>query len=436
MLKKIKALSQNDSFMKYLKNSSWMLSEYMLRIISAIFVSIYIARYLGPEQFGVLSYILAIAAIFMAICRIGMESILVRDLTKFSNKAQQYKGTAFYLMLFAAVLGFIILSALIYTFEGDSQTRFYILIVALGLFFQSFLVIDYGFQAQVKAKYSSIAKSLALGVSSGIKIYLVLIEAELIAFVIIYAFYTVIIATMLLAMHFAQKQKNFFGCFDKSLVYPLIQSAWPLALAAVAFMLYGKADQLMIKVMLGSESLGIYAAAMKIFEGWSMVPFIVLISLFPAIVKSKQESVQAYEKKLTQILTGILWVTVLVAIIVTLFSDFIIHLTFGEQYSESAGVLSILMWAAIFTALGTFSARYLTVEKMEKKVVKIILAALIINIALNYILIPILGVKGAALATLLSMFFAYYAADFFDRELVQLRKIKNNSIFLGVKVFK
>ena len=74
---------QNQSVMKYVKSSLWMLAEYGLRIVSAIFVSIYVARYLGPEQFGLLSYSLAIVAIFMAVSRLGMESILVRDLTKY-----------------------------------------------------------------------------------------------------------------------------------------------------------------------------------------------------------------------------------------------------------------------------------------------------------------------------------------------------------------
>lgn len=436
MFTKIKALSQNAGFMRYFKNSSWMMAEYALRIISAIFVSIYIARYLGPEQFGLLSYALAIVAIFMAICRMGMESILVRDLINFPDQAQQYMGTAFYLMFLSAILGFVILSLMLYTFEGDAQTRFYVLIVALGLVFQAFLVIDYGFQAQVKAKYSSIAKSLALAVGSSIKIYLVVMEAELIYFVVIYACYALIIAIMLFGMHVMQKQKSFLRCFDKSLIFPLLQSAWPLALAAAAFMLYGKIDQLMIKAILGVESLGIYAAAMKIFEGWVMIPFIVLISLFPIFIKSKKISTVVYEKKLTQMLTAVLWVTIFMATMMTFFSDWLIQITFGEQYAESASVLPILMWAAVFTALGTFSARYLTVEKMEKKIIKITVSALVINIVLNYILIPRWGIEAAAFATLLSMFFAYYVVDFLDRDLRQLRRIKNNSIFFGIKFFK
>ena len=319
MFTKLKDLKQNESFMRYFKNSSWMLAEYALKIISAIFVSIYVARYLGPEQFGILSYALAIVSIFMAVTRLGMESILVRDIAKFPDQAKAYMGTAFGLMVIAAVAGLVILSMLIYFFESDAQTKIYIWIITTGLLFQTLLVIDYGFQAQVKAKYSSIAKSIALVISSNIKIYLVWIQADLQAFAIAYAADYFIIAVMLLSMYLYQKQVRFWFSFNKSLVRPLLISAWPMVLSAAASMLYMRIDQLMIKNMLDAHELGLYSAATRIYEGWVIVPYVISISLMPAIVKLKSSSLKQYEIQMTRLFALVFWPGVLVAIISTFF---------------------------------------------------------------------------------------------------------------------
>ena len=84
---------------RYLLNTSWVMAEQVFRIISAVFVGIYIARYLGPENFGILSYSLSIAAFVMAISRLGMDAVLVRELVNKPERHSQLLGTAFWLML-------------------------------------------------------------------------------------------------------------------------------------------------------------------------------------------------------------------------------------------------------------------------------------------------------------------------------------------------
>lgn len=409
------------------------MAEYGLRIVSAIFVSIYVARYLGPEQFGVLSYALAIVAIFMAVSRLGMESILVRDLAKYPQQAKAYMSTAFGLMMIAAIAGLVILSTLIYFFESDEQTKIYIWIIATGLLFQTLLVVDYNFQAQVKAKYSSIAKSIALAISSSIKIYLVWVQADLQSFAVAHAFDYLIIAIMLVTMHLVQKQQGFVLGFDKQLIKPLLKSAWPMVLSAVSAMLYMRIDQIMIKNMLDAHELGLYAAATKIYEGWIIIPFVISISLMPAIVKLKQSAPEKYEANMSKLFALVFWPGILVAIIASFAGAWIIQLTFGQAYINASTVLIIVMWTAAFTALGSVTARYLTVEGMEKKIAVRTFVALVINIALNWLLIPIYGIEGAAIATLMTIVFANYLINFTDKDLNQLVSICNKAISLNFK---
>ena len=432
MLRKFNDLRNNQNIMRYFHNTSWMFAEQGVKIISAIFVGIYVARYLGPIQFGLLSYAIAIVAVFMALSRLGMESILVRELVVHPEEIRQYLGTAFSLMLIAAIIGVGFISGIIHLFENDPDTKVYIWIISIGLIFQTFLVIDYSFQSQVKAKYSSIAKSMAFTLGALIKIYLVLIQADLLLLVISYAFDYVLIALFLIIMHIKKRQLNFLLVFNFHLIKPLLKSAWPMVMSALAIILYMRTDQIMIKNMLDAEQLGLYAAMTRIYEGWIMIPVILSASLLPAIVKAKSLSLVKYQQGLTFLFALVFWSGIVVAVITTFFSKVIIEVTFGMAYLPASQVFVIIMWSAAFAALGSVTLRYLVAEKMEKKIAIRTVVALTINLALNFLLIPIYGINGAAVATLICIVSANYLIDYLDSDLKQLLTLKNKAIFFGL----
>lgn len=405
-----------------------MLSEQILKLVSAVLVTIYIARHLGPNDFGILSYALAIAMVFMAVTRLGMESILVRDIAKYPEQAQEYMSTALSLMLIASAVGLLALTGTVYLIEESNQTRLYILIISTGIIFQPLLVIEYNFQAQVKAKYSSLAKSAALSISATSKIILILLDGELYQFAIMYALDHLIIALTLLAMHIKKRQTTFTNRIKVELIKPLLKSAWPMILAALAATLYMRADQVMIKNMLGAHELGLYAAAIKIYEGWILVPYVLSISLLPAIVKMKSQSEKEYKNNMSMLFSLLIWTSACVAIVATTFGESIINMTYGSEYKSASTVLGIVMWASIFAALGSVTARYLTVEGMERKIATRTFIGLICNILLNLVLIPIYGIEGAAVATLITLFVANYAINYTDKSLKQLIEICNHSI--------
>ena len=430
MRHKVIALTQNPKFMRYFKNSSWMMAEYSLKIISAIFVTIYIARYLGPESFGILSYALAIVAIFMAISRLGMDSILVRDLAKYPDQAKAYIGTAFILMFVAAIAGLVVISAVIYFFDSEPQTKIYIWILASGLMFQTLLVVDYNFQSQVKAKYSSIAKSIALMISSAIKIVLVWVKADLLLFTIAYALDHVIIALMLTIAHFIAKQPGFLFVFHRNLVKPVLKSAWPMILTAGMGVLLLKFDQVLIGIMLSKEELGYYTAALRLYEGWVIFPQVIAMSLIPAIVEIKYKSEEIYKIKMIQFMRAVILINLVVAVTVTMFSENIIELLYGKSFYLSVDVLKIVIWCALVMGVGSVSFRYLINEGLERKIVRIMAMALFSNIFLNLIFVPFFGIHGAAMALLISMSMSYLFHDFFDLELRQLKEIKLRAIYV------
>ncbi len=425
-------ITANKAFIKYFHNSSWMMAENILKIIASFFVTIYIARHLEPESFGSLTYVISIVFLFMALSRLGMETILVRELVKSPRKANEHMGTAFILMLIGSMVSILIVGLFIYFFESDSQIALYLFVMSLGLLFQPFLVIDYNFQSKIKAKYSSIAKSISYIIGSLFKIYLVIIKADLLYFVMAYAADYFIIGLLLYAIHIQQKENANFFHFDKVYSKELLSSAFPLVLSSLTMSLYMTVDKLLIKYFLDLHYLGVYSAAVKMYEGWLFFPIVIGTSLLPMLVKLKQDSEERYQKNMTRVFSLVIWSSIFVAMITSFFGEWIILHTFGEAYKEASHSLVIIMWASAFIGIGTISYTYFTVEKMEHKLIIRTLVALILNVALDILLIPKYGIEGAAIATLISVVISYYLIDFIDPETRLLMRMKTKAFFLQV----
>lgn len=418
-----------EAFKRYASNSLWMLAEQFLRILSGIFVGIYIARYLGPEQFGVLSYSLALSAFAITVSRLGMDAILIRELVHDKFKVRALVGTAFWLMVTAAAICYVLGSILVWNSGADIKEKVYISILLVSPFFTAFLAIDYFFQSRVEAKYPSICKTFVLMGMSLVKLGMILLSAELFWFVVASLLDHALLAALLLNAYLSRKAPVFFGALDLSVAKKMLKSAWPMVLSAVAILLYMRIDQIMIRHMLGVAEVGIYSAAVKIYETWMVLPYVISVSLLPLMAKLKLDNEQLYVERITQIFRFVIWLSALAALTVFAIGEHLVVLTFGEAYRESSGVINIVMWAAVFAAMGSVSARYFNIEHMEKKIALRTVVAAVINVVLNFALIPAYGIYGAAVATLVCTCFANYVMDWFDRDLRTLLRIKHRAMF-------
>jgi len=407
-----------------------MLAEYTLQLLSGVFVGIYVARYLGPENFGLISYGIALVSIFMTISRLGMESILVRELSRNQENRKKYISTAFWLMGLASLFVYTIFCIMIYSIEANQEIINIITFMAFGILAQSFMVTDYNFQSQIKAKYSSIAKISAVGVSTLIKIYLVWYEAELVYFAISYAIDFFLISIFLILMHLKKKQVNFIEGFDSKLIVPLLKSSWPMVISALTAMLYMRSDQIMIKKMMSTQDLGLYSVATRIYEAWIVIPVIISLSLMPSMVGSKKISNKEFEKGLKKTIAILFWMSLIFSIISYIYGEYIIVFLYGPDYEASINVFKIIVWGSMFAAIGSVSARYLTIEGMERKIAYRTLIGLLINIILNGILIPRYGIEGSAVATVVTMLIINYSINYIDKDLKILKEICNKAIFL------
>ena len=408
MISKLTALKNHAGFIRYFKNTSWMMGEQFLRIIARLFVGIWVARYLGPEQFGLFSYVLAYTAIFAGIAKLGLDGILVRELVNHPEKRDTYLGTAFWLKILGAFIVMGLMAAIVPFTSNDATTNLFIFIIAAGLVFQSFEVVAFYFQSQVLAKIVSICKVIQLALSSIIKIYLVLTEAELIWFVLVTAFDALSLAVSYFVAYKINQHSSFYKHFDLSVAKQLLKDSWPIIFAIVAVSLYMKVDVVMINWMLGSHDAGIYSAATKLVETWIFIAVVITTSLAPSITKAKQNSKELFELRVEALIRVLVYIALLISIFISVYSESLVTFLFGDVFFAAGGILTLYVWSNVFIFMNNASTRWFINMNLQFYSASKVVVGAVLNVLLNYFWVPLYGLDGAVYATLTSYFFATF----------------------------
>ena len=406
----------SPGFKKYFTNTSWLLGERILRMGVALFVGIYVARYLGPAQFGLLSFSTSFVGIFLALATLGLDGIVVRELVKSPHRREELLGTAFVLKLVGTVLMWIGILAVIPLTQNDDETNMLIAIIAFAVVFQAFNVIDFHYQAGVQSRYVVNAQLVQLILSSVTKVAFVLLEAPLIWFAWVYLFDAVVLAAGLAVMYMLTSGTLWRWRYRHRIAVELLKDSWPLIFSGVMISIYMRIDQVMIKEMLGAKDVGSYAAAVKISEAWYFIPIAITASLFPAIINAKEQTELLYQQRLQKLYDLMVWLAVVIAVPVTLFSHWIIEALYGQEYLDAAEVLVIHVWAGVFVFLNNAAWKWHTAENNVVYANVRLFAGLLLNLLLNLLLIPMYGIEGAAIATILSRGMASYLGNVFFKE--------------------
>lgn len=420
----------HQGFRRYFANTSWMFVEQILRMVAGLLVGIWVARYLGPTQFGVFSYAIAFTALFGSIAKLGLDGIVVRELVRDPDRRDLYMGTAFWLKLVGSIAMLIVMAFVVRLTSNDGITNIYIFIIGAGALFQSFEVVDFYFQSKVLSRFVSICKLTQLFISSLLKIYLVVAGADLIWFVLVSLIDQITLAISLFCAYRYQKIGSFYRHFDLATANQLLRDSWPLIISGLVVIIYMRIDQIMIKEILGEREVGVYSAATRISEVWYFMPMLLTNSLFPSIVNARQVSEELYCKRLQKLFELMFLMAFLVAFVLTFFSHFIISTLYGENYIEAAGVFSIHIWAGVFVFLGVGAGKWFLAENLQRLNFYRILGGGVLNILLNLILIPKYGINGAAYATIVSQAFASVFLNFVHKKSRKLFVMQIKSIFV------
>lgn len=409
MRSKLQSLKNHQGFMKYFRNTSWLFAEKILRIVVGLFVGIWVARYLGPEQFGLFSYAQSFVGLFTAIATLGLDGIVVRELVKNESKKNELISTAFWLKLMGAIGVLLILAIAINFTSNDSYTNILVFIIASATIFQAFNVVDFYFQAKVMSKYVVYANFISLFCSSIVKITLILCEAPLISFAFVVLFDNMVLACGFI--YFFLKHSTFSIrnlTFEKRTAISLLKNSWTLILSGIIISIYMKIDQVMIKEMIDTDAVGQYAAAVRISEALYFIPFVIASSLFPAIINAKKHSEELYYSRLQKLYDIMIWLGILIVLPLWYFSDFIILTLFGNAFTDAIGVFEITIFILLLIFIASVHGKWLLSEGLQRYSLFYSITGVIANIVANLYFIPKYGIVGAAYGTVLAQTVPYF----------------------------
>jgi O-antigen/teichoic acid export membrane protein len=171
--------------------------------------------------------------------------------------------------------------------------------------------------------------------------------------------------------------------------------------------LYMRIDQVMLGAMFPTkEEVGIYSVAVKIAEMWYFVPMAIITSFKPVIMNNKNISEDKYLQSVQLLYTIVAWISIGFGIIILILSKPLVLILYGSEYLKAASILTVNVWAGTFAMLGSARSLWLITERLQGYTLIYTTAGVIVNIFMNYILIPDYGGFGAAMATLVAQFFA------------------------------
>lgn len=425
-------LKHSAELRKIVANTGWLFADKVLRMGVGLFVSVWVARYLGVEQFGTLNFASAFVTLFSTLSTLGLPSLVVRSLTHEPEKRNEILGTTFWLQLLGGVVGLLLSVSTILLFRReDPLTVSLVAILGSVGIFQAFDTIDLWFQSQVQSRYTVVAKNTAFLIFAVVKVVLIHMEAPLIAFALATVAEVALGAIGLIIFYRFQRNAIRQWTFNMSLAKTLLKESWPLILSGITIVLYLRIDQVMLGQMVDDTSVGIYSAAARLSEIWYFIPTTIMSSFSPSIYKAKNEQDEnLYYRRIKQLLKILAIISIIIIMPIYFFSDKIIHLIYGNQFEGAANILTVHIWASLFVFSGVGASPWFIAENLSHLTFYRTFAGAITNVALNFFLIPICGGLGAAIATVVSYSIGSVIWNLMNSKTHKIFKLQLSSFFL------
>lgn len=416
---------------RIVSNIGWLTVDRVVRLGVGVLVTVAIARYLGPEDFGKLNYGMAMFALLGVCASLGLDQVVQRDLVKMPTERDRFLGTCMFLKTVAGIVSYLFLVLTVRQTVPDPKTGLVCLIVGLALLVNGSFTMDNWFQSQTRAKYSVYAQNIAFVAVTVARIALLMLGAGLLTFAWCVSSEFILATILSLILFRVVVGPITRWRVDMSLARKWLADSWPLLLSGVAIIVYTRIDQIMLSHLADDRALGIYSAAVKISEVGYFIPSILATSFFPSIVRTRELGTQAYNIRRQHYFDLSVILAVTIALPTTLLAGPIIHFLYGDKYNEAVTILCALVWATLFVFAGGARQQYLIAEGHMKFSFVATLAAAILNVILNIFLIPRYQGFGAAIATLISYGLSAVFSSFFYQptRLMGWEQLKSFNLF-------
>jgi len=394
-----------------IQNLFWAVTGKIVQLISGLIIGIVVARYLGPERYGLMNYVISYVFLFQTFSVLGLDQIEVREIAKGIIPFQQILGTALGIRITSSLI-FIIFAVLTsWMIDSDAYSTSLIAIYSITIVLNSFNVIRNYFFAIVQNEYvvkSEIARTV-IGII--IKLVLLVVHANLTWFMVAYALDGLLLSLGYLTAYRAKVGSLKDWSFNIRYVRYFLKESLPLLLSGVAVIVYQRIDQVMIGQIIDKEAVGFFSVASRFVEILIFIPLILCQTITPILVKSRQESLDKYKQKAQQFMNLTVWLSLIASTLTALIAYWLVALTFGHAYLPAVDILQIMAFKASAVALSTTAGAMLVTEGLQRYAIFRDSLGCVVCIVLNLLLLPRYGATAAAFVAIASTITAGYIAD-------------------------
>lgn len=415
-------------------NIAWLVGGHVFRVGLGLLVLSLVARFLGPDQFGILNYTIGLAVIFTSIATLGMEGIIIRELVRHPDSAPEILGTGFALRTAGSVVAVGVVVAVAMAVRTDPSYLPYLLVISLAFLPQSFEVIDLWFQKHIQSKYTILAKSAAILAGSGVKIALVIWKAPLMLFCVAYVFDFILAAAAMLIVYETRGGKFWSWNFSGQIARVLLRDSWPLMLSGLIVTAYMRIEQILVMNVLGSGVAGVYYASAKIIDIWALIPSFILTSVYPLLVEKRKSDPKTYHRRLQTVFDAMAGLGYVLALAVCLLAPVIIQVMYGPAYRGAVVILMIQAWYAPIFFSGSVRGQYMLLENINIYLAWSLSIGVALNVVLAFPLMNWLGASGAALAALISYWVASYGTTYLFPKLRGCGELQTKAFLLPFRL--
>ena len=405
-------------FLTVIRNNLLIYVEKIIKIISGVVIAAWMARYMGPSNFGKWSYALLIFSFFQSVVTLGIDSILVREIISRPNETHSLIANSIIGRLCLGFLSVGIVSIIAQFLSVTDKDYIGILFfMSLAYLFQPLDSIEGYFQASNKIKLITLSKITAYLISAGVKVYLIHIEAPLFLFAIANTI-EILITNVIIYIMFVKLESDFLFKYDFSSFYSIIsESKYYLASSLIIF-LYMRVDQFLVLNFLGDQQLGIFMAATSLVSVFHLLPVIMSTSVMSYFSRTKDEDYNLYKRHIVFLFRFMMALSIAIIIFIYVFSDFIMFHIYGSYYEESQAILKILILSILPVFIGVIQSIHIILHKNNNMIFIRTLLGGILAVFLNVLFLKIWGLVGSACASVFTQYLIVFVAPyFFDNEL-------------------
>ena len=393
------------------KNAAWIVGCKIFQALLGLVVTMLSARYLGPSGYGLINYAASIVAFVVPVMQLGLNSTLVQEIVNDPDREGEILGTSIAMNLVSSVfciLGIVFFSAI--ANRGETVTTAVCALYSIQLVFQSLELIQCWFQAKLLSRYTAITMLVAYGVTAAYKILLLILGSSVYWFAVAQALDFGIIGVTLLIIY--RKVGTARLSFSWQLARKLFSRSKYYIVSSLMVTVFAQTDRIMLKAMVDEAAVGYYSAAISCATMTGFVFVAIIDSARPGIFESARASTSSFEKSVSALYCVIIWLSLVQCAGITFFAELIVSILYGSAYAPTVGTLRLVVWYTTFSYLGAVRNIWILAEGKQKYLWIINLSGAGANVILNALMIPVWGINGAALASLITQIFTNVIISF------------------------